>query len=164
MKSRTPFAAAVLCALAFSAHANGIGNTPTAVGVGVGIAGAISSSTSGAVSNVNVQGDAASRMPASTAYAAGLSAANGTCLGSASGGLQGMGAGVSFGSTKLDEGCDTRYDIGTLLSLGLRDAAIARACMKPELAQSMGATCPKPAPVAGYSGNDPYVQARLAGK
>ena len=126
-----------------------------------------SASSGGNTQSVSVQGDAASRMPASTAYSAALAASNGTCLGSASGGIQGMGAGVSFGSTKLDTGCDTRYDVQTLQSMGLHTAAVARACQKPELAEAMGSLCPsktaqtESAPVAGYTGNDPIVKARL---
>lgn len=47
-----------------------------------------------------------------------------------------------IGTSVLDAGCDTGRDIEILKGLGLRDAAILRACAKKELAAAMGAMCP----------------------
>lgn len=98
--------------------------------------------------NVTVTGDtyqAQERNPVNTAYAAPLAAANGTCMGSTSGGAQGVSFGVSFGSTWVDAGCDARYDATALAYIGLKRAAQARLCLKPEIAKAMeaaGTPCP----------------------
>lgn len=112
--------------------------------------GGANTSTQANTTNVSVAGDtvtyqAQERNPVNTAYAAPLAASNGTCLGSASGGLQTVAVGVSFGSTKIDEGCDARYDAIALNQLGERDAARARLCLKPEIAEAFsraGKPCP----------------------
>ena len=117
--------------------------------------------------SVNV---AATEAAASTAYAPGLAAANGTCMGSTSVGGAGVTVGLSFGTTWTDTSCDIRYDASALAAAGQGRAAIARLCQKAEIAQAMeaaGTPCPvKPAkgaaPTAGYTGNDPYVLRRLA--
>lgn len=155
-----------------------------------------SNSNSAASSNNNneitIQGDtyeAQKRNPVSTAYAAPLSAANGTCMGSTSVGAQGVAFGLSVGSTWKDESCDMRYDAEALRAAGLNLAAQARLCQKPEIAKAMeaaGTPCPgsaskaaaTPAPAAPaaakvasnqvdltpgstYTGNDPIIRARL---
>lgn len=117
--------------------------------------------------SVNV---AATEAAASTAYAPGLAAANGTCMGSTSVGGAGVTVGLSFGTTWTDTSCDIRYDASALAAAGQGRAAIARLCQKAEIAQAMeaaGTPCPvKPtkgaAPTAGYTGNDPFVLRRLA--
>lgn len=134
--------------------------------------------------SVTVEGDhyEAARIPVATAYAAPLAASNGTCMGSSSVGGQGVGFGISIGSTWSDESCDMRYDAEALRLAGMPKAAVARLCQKPEIAAAMetaGTPCPsaKPeAPVtvvvadrtptaaekaAGYTGNDPIVRKRL---
>lgn len=97
--------------------------------------------TSGASANndlsINVGPDQAAKIPVATAYAAPLTATNGTCFGSASGGAQGPGFGVSFGSTVFDNNCDIRYDAEALRANGLAAAAQARLCQKPEIEQAM---------------------------
>lgn len=113
---------------------------------------------------------AATEAAASTAYAPGLAAANGTCMGSTSVGGAGVTVGLSFGTTWTDTSCDIRYDASALAAAGQGRAAVARLCQKAEIAQAMeaaGTPCPaKPAkgaaPTAGYTGNDPYVLRRLA--
>ena len=93
--------------------------------------------------NITVTGDTVtyqeSRRPASTAYAAPLTAANGTCMGSTSAGGQGVTFGVSFGTTWTDSGCDARYDAQALNALGMREAAIERLCQKGEVAKAIEA-------------------------
>lgn len=134
--------------------------------------------------SVTVQGDTyeAARIPVATAYAAPLAASNGTCMGSSSVGGQGVGFGISIGSTWNDESCDMRYDAEALRLAGMPAAALARLCQKAEIAQAMaaaGTACPAknvvataPVQVAqraateqekavGYTGTDPVVRKRL---
>lgn len=134
---------------------------------------------------VKVEGDTyqAAKIPVATAYAAPLAASNGTCMGSSSAGAQGVGFGLSIGSTWTDSSCDMRYDAEALRAAGLPGAAQARLCQKPEIAKAMeaaGTPCPgakkaaavtQPAPVAEvpapavktsqYVGSDPIVMQRL---
>lgn len=131
--------------------------------------------------SVTVEGDIyeAAKIPVATAYAAPLTASNGTCMGSSSGGAQGPGFGVSFGSTWTDSSCDMRYDAEALRAAGQPAAAIARLCQKPEIAAAMeaaGTKCPGKAKTAAapavqtlpvaeqqakYEHTDPIVRARL---
>jgi hypothetical protein len=53
-----------------------------------------------------------------------------------------IGGALGIGSSVLDAGCDTGRDIEILRGLGLREAAILRACAKKELAAAMGDMCP----------------------
>ncbi len=100
-------------------------------------------------SNVTVQGDtyaAQARNPVATAYSGPLTASNGTCMGSSSAGAQGVGFGVSIGSTWTDSSCDMRYDAQALVAAGMAKAALARLCQKPEIARAMesaGTACPQ---------------------
>lgn len=129
--------------------------------------GAASASATGGASGGNtmtVQGDtlyapAQERNPVSTAYAAPLTASNGTCMGSSSAGAQGAAVGVSFGTTWTDGSCDIRYDAEALRAAGLPMAARARLCQKPEIAKAMddaGTPCPKARAAAAIS--PPVVQ------
>jgi len=86
------------------------------------------------------------RYPVSTAYAAPLTATNGTCMGSSSAGAQGAALGVSFGTTWTDTSCDIRYDAEALRAANMPRAAIARLCQKAEIAKAMeaaGTPCPR---------------------
>jgi hypothetical protein len=86
------------------------------------------------------------RYPVSTAYAAPLTASNGTCMGSSSAGAQGASLGVSFGTTWTDTSCDIRYDAEALRAANMPRAAIARLCQKAEIAKAMeaaGTPCPR---------------------
>ncbi len=133
--------------------------------------------------DVTVGGDtvtyaAQERAPVATAYAAPLTASNGTCMGSSSAGAQGIGLGLSFGTTWTDSSCDLRYDAEALRAAGLPAAAQARLCQKPEIVKAMeaaGTPCPgaKKAASAGTVSpvasvtvaqpqyTDPIVRARL---
>lgn len=180
MKLRTLALVASL-ALASAAHATKPTPAPEpsnaqAVAGAAALAGAAAvqsqnaSSTSGG-NVISVQGDAAPTIPVASAWAAGLTAANGTCMGSTSAGAQGVTVGLSFGSTWVDAGCDMRYDAQALVAAGQAGAAVARLCQKPEIAQAMadaGTPCRKAtaaaAKVAGYEGSDPFVLRRLAAK
>lgn len=134
--------------------------------------------------NVTVQGDnyEAPRIPVATAYAAPLTASNGTCMGSSSVGGQFVMAGLSIGTTWTDDSCDMRYDAEALRQAGMQQAAVARLCQKAEIAAAMdaaGTPCAKAKPVvvasttqhqrtptaeektARYTGTDPIVRKRL---
>ena len=123
------------------------GNTQSATQTNTGN----NSSNAANGNSVTVNGDtvtykAQDRNPVSTAYAAPLTASNGTCMGSTSGGIQGIGLGISVGSTWTDSSCDMRYDAEALRAAGLPGAAQARLCQKPEIAVAMedaGTPCPK---------------------
>lgn len=93
--------------------------------------------------------------PGTAVGAPGL-AAGGTnvCLGAFSFGLGGPMAGISFGKTVRDEGCEQRSNAVILYGWGYHSAALALVCMNGDVAKVMGASCPavypdtqKPAPV-----------------
>lgn len=125
--------------------------------------------------SVKVEGDVyeAPRIPVATAYAAPLTASNGTCMGSTSAGAQGVTIGLSVGITWTDSSCDARYDAQALAALGQPVAAIARLCQKAEIAAAMekaGTACPgaakkaaAPAAEAAASTEptDPFIRSRL---
>lgn len=91
--------------------------------------------------NVKVTGDTvtyeAARIPVATAYAAGLTASNGTCMGSTSAGGQGMSFGFSVGTTWKDPGCDRRYNAQSLAAVGQPKAAVALLCQDPDIKAAM---------------------------
>lgn len=108
------------------------------------------------------------RNPVSTATAPALTVANGTCMGSTSGGAQGASFGFSIGGTWVDEGCDIRYDAATLFVLAERRAAINRMCDKKEVRKALrsaGTICPQDQEeeqyCKAYTGNDPIVMRRM---
>jgi len=118
-------------------------------------------STSGASAAVNISdppsSDSTNRLITTpTVVAPGLAAAGiETCLGSASGGLSVMGGGITFGSTKVDEGCTIRPLARQLFAFGLHKAALALMCQDGRVAEAMdvaGSPCPaEPVQI----GNDP---------
>ncbi len=83
-----------------------------------------------------------------TIAAPGLAAAGiETCLGSTSGGLSLMGGGITFGSTKVDEGCTIRLLARQLYAFGLHKAALALMCQDRRVVVAMdvaGSPCPTP--------------------
>lgn len=99
---------------------------------------------------VTVNGDtvtyqAQQRDPVASAWAAPLTSGSNTCMGSSSGGAQGVTFGVSFGTAWQDDNCNARYDAQALNSLGLRPAAIARLCQRSDNAKAIeaaGGKCP----------------------
>lgn len=106
--------------------------------------------TGGAMTVEGAKGDtyyapAQERNPVATAYAAPLTATNGTCMGSSSAGGQGAAFGLSIGTTWTDSSCDIRYDAEALRAAGLPLAAQARLCQKADIAKAMeaaGTPCP----------------------
>lgn len=112
-------------------------------------------STSGATSMINVSNPASTTSTSTsinrlitppTVVAPGLAAAGiETCLGSASGGLSLMGGGLTFGSTKVDEGCTIRLLARQLYAFGFQKAAVALMCQDDRVAVAMeaaGSLCP----------------------
>jgi hypothetical protein len=100
---------------------------------------------SGNSSNTNVI-EAQKRNPVSTAYAAPLVAADDTCMGSSSVGGQGVGFGLSFGSTWQDDDCVRRKDSREWRAMGYPQVALARMCQNAEnrqAAAASGVQCPE---------------------
>ena len=101
--------------------------------------------------NQNVSGATTSRIVSSgtttvrtapSMVAPGLAAAGlETCLGSASGTVSAIGFGLGGGSTYPDEGCQARLDSRTLFAYGLKSAAVARLCQRPDIWRSMPDVC-----------------------
>lgn len=111
-------------------------------------------STSGASSALNVTNPASTTsrvITTPTVVPPGVAAAGvETCLGSASGGLSLMGGGVTFGSTKVDEGCTIRLLARQLYAFGFQKAAVALMCQEARVAIAMndaGSPCPPSAEI-----------------
>lgn len=93
-------------------------------------------SKSGNSSNSYVS-EAQKRNPVSTAFAAPLMATEDTCMGSSSVGGQGVGFGLSVGSTWQDADCVRRKDARELHNMGNKGAAIALMCQNANVAKAM---------------------------
>lgn len=96
-------------------------------------------------SNTAVVNQNYKRNPVSTAYSAPLVAADDTCMGSTSAGAQGIGFGVSLGSTWQDEDCVRRKDARELRNMGHAGASIALMCQNKNVRKAMraaGDACP----------------------
>jgi hypothetical protein len=114
-------------------------------------------SSSGASSTVVIDNPSTTNsttrlITAPTIGAPGLAAAGvETCLGSAAGGLSLMGGGITFGATKVDEGCTLRLLSRQLFAFGFQKAALALMCQDQHVAVAMdtaGSPCPRqPVPV-----------------
>jgi hypothetical protein len=108
-------------------------------------------STSGASSAINISNPASTTstnrlITPPTVVAPGLAAAGiETCLGSSSGGLSLMGGGLTFGSTKVDDGCTIRLLARQLYAFGFQQAAVALMCQDERVTFAMeaaGTSCP----------------------
>jgi hypothetical protein len=114
-------------------------------------------SSSGASSAINISNPASTSSTSTststnrlitppTVVAPGLAAAGiETCLGSSSGGLSLMGGGLTFGSTRVDDGCTIRLLARQLFAFGLQKAAVALMCQDARVATAMevsGSACP----------------------
>ena len=142
-------------------------NEPTA-SVG-NVSGGHASATGGnATNSLSLRMEAQLRDPVATATAPALAVSNGTCMGSTSGGVQGVSFGVSVGGTWVDAGCDARYDTILLQTMGLSGVAKQRICQKPEVAKAMrdagescAATPSASAAVEQPQYTDPIIRRRL---
>jgi hypothetical protein len=113
-------------------------------------------STSGASSMVDISSPASTTtrlITTPTIAAPGLAAAGiETCLGSTAGGLSLMGGGITFGSTKVDEGCTIRLLARQLYAFGFQKAALALMCQDGHVVLAMdevGSPCPGQSPQTG---------------
>jgi hypothetical protein len=113
-------------------------------------------STSGASSAINISNPASTTstnrlITPPTVVAPGLAAAGiETCLGSSSGGLSLMGGGLTFGSTKVDDGCTIRLLARQLYAFGFQKAAVALMCQDERVTFAMeaaGTSCPNAGPM-----------------
>lgn len=85
------------------------------------------------------------RDPVSTAVATQLVATEDTCMGSSSVGAQGVGFGVSIGTSWTDDNCKRLKNSGRLQALGYKDAATQLMCIDEEVRGAMkqaGTPCP----------------------
>lgn len=101
---------------------------------------AASSSVKGSGNSKNensITVQAPKRNPVSTAYSAQLVAAEDTCMGSSSVGGQGVGFGLSVGSTWSDADCVRRKDARELHNMGYKPAAVALMCQNANVAKAM---------------------------
>ena len=101
-------------------------------------------------SSVNINNE---RPPVSTAYAAPLAAAEDTCMGSSSVGGQGVGFGLSIGTTWTDDNCRHLKNSRQLVALGYHRAATALMCVDEDVKEAMaaaGTPCPGTEQAAVY--------------
>jgi len=138
------------------------GGNANATGTGVGISNSESRSASGSIAagnqvNITSPGNIRTHTTVSgtqtiksapSMVAPGLTAAGlETCLGSASGTVSAVGFGIGGGSTYKDEDCTARLDSRTLYAMGLKGAAVARLCQRPDVWRSMPDVCQQYWPV-----------------
>lgn len=110
-----------------------------------------SSNANGANSNDISYNNNNPRNPVASAWAAPLTAGAETCMGSSSIGGQGVGLGLSVGSTWHDEGCERRHDATMLHNFGEHRAAMALMCQDENIRKAMSAvghSCPTDAKTA----------------
>lgn len=110
-------------------------------------------SSSGATSTVDISSPAETTnhlITTPTVAAPGLAAAGvETCLGSTAGGLSLMGGGITFGSTRVDEGCTIRLLARQLYAFGFQKAAMAMMCEDEHVVLAMAAVDSPCLPPAG---------------
>lgn len=100
------------------------------------------------VSNSTTNVNNIPRQPVATALAPALTSGLDTCMGSSSVGAQGVGFGLSVGSTWIDENCKRLKNSRELRSMGYSEAALALLCQDPAVASAMktaGTECKIPA-------------------
>lgn len=91
---------------------------------------------------INISNPVQDRMPG-LAVAPGLTAAGtGVCLGSVSIGLSGPMAGLSFGITKVDKGCEQRSAAALLYQFGYREAAVRLLMKNDDVREALGSDAP----------------------
>lgn len=98
-----------------------------------------SSSDNANNANQSVNFEAQARNPVSTAYAPPLVAGEDTCMGSSSIGGQGVGFGISIGTSWTDENCQRLKNSRQLAALGFRRASVALLCVNDDVARAMAA-------------------------
>lgn len=139
-------------ALAFD-NATTIGGGSASASNSSSLSGAGAASTNaGNFSGNTTTYEAQDRNPVSTAFAAPLTSSNDTCMGSTSVGGQGVGFGLSVGTTWTDKNCILLKNSREMWNQQHPKAAFARLCMDDanrEAFETAGDPCPvKPAKVA----------------
>lgn len=143
-------------------------------------AGAVSGSTSGVKSNIQngntntnesysgsnpYQGTSINtnfdRYAPSVSPPALTAAGTGVCLGSISGSLMGPMAGIGFGTTKVDQGCERRSGAALLFNMGHKGAAL-RVLAGESIQDALAAEGIAPKPVAKAPTMDQVIGAQLA--
>lgn len=108
--------------------------------------------------------EAQDRDPVSSAIAPGLTSGVDTCMGSTSLGGQGVGFGLSFGTTWVDEHCKLIKATKLLQGMGLNKAAVARMCLDEDLAFALKAEgqgyCEAPAVGGGADDGLPMMESK----
>jgi hypothetical protein len=139
------------CAPANVANANANSNSNSAASANSGVskvinnhdlrtsAQAASSSDNANNATQSVNFAAQARNPVNTAYAAPLVAGEDTCMGSSSIGGQGVGFGISIGTSWTDENCQRLKNSRQLASLGYQKAAVMLLCINDDVALAMEA-------------------------
>lgn len=97
--------------------------------------------------DIHIEGDDY-EVAVSGASAPGLTSGGVSCMGSVSGGGQGMTFGFSIGTTYEDARCNARQEAAVLSQLGLGGAAVARMCAVDDVRVAMklaGTPCPQEA-------------------
>lgn len=100
---------------------------------------ATSSSDNANNASQSVNFEAQERAPVNTAYAAPLVSGEDTCMGSSSIGGQGVGFGISIGTTWTDENCQRLKNSRQLAAMGFRRASVALLCVNDDVARAMEA-------------------------
>jgi hypothetical protein len=93
------------------------------------------------------------RAPVNTAYAAGLSVGEDTCMGSSSFGAQAVSFGLSIGTTWQDDNCRRLKNSRQLVALGYHRAGTALMCVDEDVKNAMimaGTPCPNGQVAAVY--------------
>jgi hypothetical protein len=93
------------------------------------------------------------RAPVNTAYAAGLSVGEDTCMGSSSFGAQAVSFGLSIGTTWQDDNCRRLKNSRQLVALGYHRASTALMCVDEDVKNAMimaGTPCPNGEVAAVY--------------
>jgi hypothetical protein len=134
---------AYLCTVFFLIAFASIAQAQTGTGNGNGNVGPGSGNGNGNgnIAGNNIGGNSVrlrERRQAPAIAAPGLAAAGiEACLGSVSVGGSGAGFGFSFGTTKLDRGCNIRLYSRTLYAMGYRKAATQMLCYDAEVASAL---------------------------
>lgn len=109
-----------------------------------------------------------------------LTTSNDTCMGSSSGSLNVPGVGIGLGTTWTDNNCVMLKNSRELWNMGMKGAAMALMCTdkaNKEALELTGFVCPQTereqqrqaaqasgtatSSAGGYTGNDPYIRARM---
>jgi hypothetical protein len=147
---------AILAALSGTAVAGGIDNVSgsTAISGSQSASGSYANTgaaTAGNTQNVNIEAPSSNirysgshtvrSAPDTTLIVPGMTA---PCVISVGASGSGVGFGFGIAAGLEDKDCTAREDARTLLSIGLKDEAIARLCLRADMKTALGPKCPQP--------------------